>query len=228
MTRTFDWLAPVYYLIETAVFGRNLQLCRVAMMPRIPRCRRVLIVGEGDGRFLGEFLRWFPSVEVDVVDASPGMLTRARRRIGIAAGNAVRFWNSDARMDPFPAGTYDLVVTNFFLDCFDGQDLSAVICRLGEAVAPGGFWIVGDFRIPTRGGRASSRRALVKLAVMYRFFRATTTIPASRLEDPRPDLQANGFAIADAKSWQDGFLVSELWQKTTPEPPSIRQSAATP
>ena len=47
----------------------------------IPRPRRTLILGEGDGRFLCELVRAYPKVDVDCVDASETMLQLARARL---------------------------------------------------------------------------------------------------------------------------------------------------
>jgi SAM-dependent methyltransferase len=206
--RTFDALAPVYRAIEFAAFGRNLHRCRAALLPRVADRRRVLILGEGDGRFLADFLPACPLAEAEVCDISPGMVARARRRVG--ENPRVRFRTGDARTLDFPLAGFDLIVTNFFLDCFPHGQLAPLVEKLAAALAPGGLWIVGDFRLP-EVGRARSKW---KLAVMYAFFRLATRLPAAALADPNPVLRANGLECREERKWQGGFLSAALWQKS--------------
>jgi hypothetical protein len=48
---------------------------------------------------------------------------------------------------------------------------------------------------------------------MYCFFRMTTGIGATRLVDPTPELQANGFMCLQRSHWRLDLVTSELWQK---------------
>jgi ubiquinone/menaquinone biosynthesis C-methylase UbiE len=208
---TFDRLARAYQPIEYFVFGRGLQRCRVAFVPQLTDCRRVLILGEGDGRFLAAFLKANPVATVDVLDVSARMAQRAQRRIAALPGSErVRFTVADARTVEWPATSYDAIVTNFFLDCFPADQLDALIGRLAQTLSPGGRWVVGDFNMPPTG--APRRRAAVKLAVMYGFFRLAARLPAGRLVDPAPMLRRYGLELCAEKLWQGGFLRAQLWQ----------------
>ncbi len=207
--RTFDSLAPVYRVVEYAAFGRNLHRCRVAMLPHVADCRRVLVLGEGDGRFLADFLTACPVATVEVCDASGGMIARCRRRVGDQP--RVTYRTADARTLGVPPAAYDLIVTNFFLDCFPAGQLGPLVRKLADALAPGGRWIVGDFRLPETG--TPRLRAGVKLAVMYAFFRAATRLPAGSLADPNPVLRANGMERLAERTWQGGFLSAAVWRK---------------
>jgi ubiquinone/menaquinone biosynthesis C-methylase UbiE len=212
---TFDRLARVYQPIEYVVFGRWLQRCRVAFVPQLVDCRRVLILGEGDGRFLKAFLRANTVATVDVLDISARMAQLARRRVAALPGaDRVRFTVADARTAEWPATSYDAIVTNFFLDCFPADQLDALVGRLAHALAPGGRWVVGDFNLPPAG--APRRRAAVKLAVMYGFFRLAAHLPAGRLVDPAPMIQRHGLELCEEKLWQGGFLRAQLWRPAIP------------
>jgi ubiquinone/menaquinone biosynthesis C-methylase UbiE len=209
---TFDRLARVYQPIEYLVFDRWLQRCRAAFVPQLADCRRVLILGEGDGRFLAAFLKANTVATVDVLDVSSSMAQLAQRRIAALPGAAgrVRFTVADARTAELPGAAYDAIVTNFFLDCFAADQLDALIGRLVQALAPGGRWVVGDFRLPPAG--APRRRAAVKLAAMYGFFRLAAHLPAGRLVDPTPLLRRHGLELCAEKLWQGGFLSAQMWK----------------
>lgn len=180
------------------------------MLPYVTECRRALIVGDGDGRFLDALLRQNAHVEVDSVDVSPGMIALARRRIAALpdADSRVRFTIADVRSDPLPGTGYDLLVTNFVLDCFTPAELAGVIDRLTAVATPSARWVVGDFGVPAGRWRPAG---LITLAGMYAFFRIVTGISASSLVNPSPLLTARGWVATGEATWLAGFLCSRLW-----------------
>ncbi len=216
----FDWLAPAYVWLERLSYGHRLQRCRTALLGELSNAKSTLILGDGDGRFLEALLQSNPQIEVDSLDVSLGMIDLARRRIEAIPGavERVRFQMADARTADFPPGNYDLIVTNFFLDCFPQRELQDLVARLVPSLKPGGRWLVGDFRLPE--GRAARRLARIALAGMYLFFRALTRIPASRLVDPDPILQSHGLTRRTTASQMGGFLTSALWVKPETHFPS--------
>lgn len=184
------------------------------MMPYVTECRTVLIVGDGDGRFMEAFLLANPVANIDSLDISPAMIELAKRRIASIPGAAerVRFHSSDVRHDPLPGAGFDLIVTNFLLDCFPAAELEAVIHRLSAAASPKGKWIVGDFAMPRQ--RLLRPIARVLLGGMYAFFRIATRIPARSLIDPSPYLHERGWTVISESSRLGGFLLSRLWQRS--------------
>lgn len=205
----FDALAPHYRWLEAVTFGPLLQWCRTVFVPQLCDCRRALVLGDGNGRFLATLLTANPHVVVDAVDISPGMTALARERTGNSS--RVRFVVADAREHPLPEAHYDLVVTNFFLDCFERRDLRPLVTRLTAALAPGGRWVAGDFREPT--GMVARPIARLALAVMYAAFRITTRLPARRLVDPAPILAGAGLELGEERTRLHGFLTAQLWRK---------------
>jgi SAM-dependent methyltransferase len=175
--------------------------------------RRALILGDGDGRFLAELLGANSGVVVDSVDISSGMIQHARQRIARIHGGIerVRFLVADARSVPLPAAQYDLIVTNFFLDCFPAVELEAVIARVAAASGPTALWVDGDFRLPA--GRWTRIAARFALAGMYGFFRLTTRLPARQLTGPGPYLEAQGLHLIAERTWLRGFLSARVWAR---------------
>lgn len=208
---SFDVLAAPYHALERLTFGGLLHRCRTAHLDRVGHCRQALVLGDGDGRFLADLLRTNPQVRADSVDISPGMLAAARRRLRAIPGalERVRFVHADVRSAPLPDSGYDLVVTNFVLDCFRPAELTAVVSRVALACAPSAVWLDGDFRLPPSGWERAAAR--VALAGMYAFFRLATRMPNGRLTDPAPLLRAAGFRQEAEASWLRGFLSARLW-----------------
>lgn len=205
---SFDRIAPHYRWLETVAFGNQLQQARVAFVREIGGPCRVLIVGEGNGRFLAELLRVHPGLQVDCIEASARMIGLARQRVNAAQ---VRFIHAKVQDAVLEAETYDLIVTHFFLDCFDQNTLLMLIEKLALAATPAARWLVADFCEPTRGWRRWRARALITL--MYFFFQATAGIEARRLVNYRPLLRRQGFNCADEILMPSEMIRSELWER---------------
>jgi ubiquinone/menaquinone biosynthesis C-methylase UbiE len=157
---SFDRVAPHYRWLETVAFGGQLQEARVAFVREIGSPRRILIVGEGNGRFLATLVREHPGASVDCIEASARMIALARQRVNAAQ---VNFIEADLSEVALPAGAYDLVVTHFFLDCFDDHGLPLLIERLARAATPDARWLIADFHPPRRGWRRWQARGLIAI-----------------------------------------------------------------
>jgi ubiquinone/menaquinone biosynthesis C-methylase UbiE len=213
---SFDAVAPWYRTLERIAFGDDLQRCRMACLSEIAAPRRALIVGEGDGRFLVELLRLHPEVEVDCIDASERMLQLARERIAEQFGDGagrVRFQHQNIISWSPPEREYDLVVTDFVLDCFSASALNDIIKKLARAATDDATWLLADFCVPRQGMPRLCAR--VWLAAMYLFFRIAARIQATELTDPTPFMQSHGFVLARQLLFRTGLLKSEIWRRTS-------------
>lgn len=238
-----DRLAPWYRPLETLAFGRALQRRRTALLPWAlggnnrggeGPPRRVLLLGEGDGRFGAGLLAACPGLAVEVVDNSAAMLERARARYP-AGGRAATFHHAEARGwlrergEAVRAGTvppFDLVATLFFLDCFSEDELPGLTAGITGVTAPRARWLVADFRQPSGGGwRAVHAR--LWLGSMYAFFRWTTGLRTRRLADFRPHLLARGFRPERVTVAEGGLLVAEGWRRVPGEDATAPAGATT-
>ena len=73
-----DRIARWYRWIEYAGFGRTLERRRQAFLSDLADARRVLALGDGDGRALAPLLAAAPYARVDYIDVSARMLELAR------------------------------------------------------------------------------------------------------------------------------------------------------
>ena len=206
---SFDRIAPHYRWLEAVTFGTALQKARTRWIEEISAPKTVLIVGEGNGRFLRKCLRVHRNAAVDCVDTSARMLERARRYVDEGA-NRVRFFQEDI-LSWTPPGSYDLLVTNFFLDCFGPGELKLIVRKLAQAATPGAYLLLADFSVPETF--LARVHAKIWLAAMYWFFRAAAGIRATRLVDPTTELEANGFVRLTRSHWRLGLVKSDLWQR---------------
>jgi ubiquinone/menaquinone biosynthesis C-methylase UbiE len=202
--------------MEWLLAGPKLQRCRTAFLPAIPAPRNVLLLGEGNGRFLAELLRRHPAARFTCVDASARMLERARarlRRMNLDAAN-VRFVHADFLDWTPPAEQFDLIVTHFFLDCFPAYQLDLVLPRIAAVAAPEARWLLADFRQPETGWAHWRARLIIRS--MYLFFQCATRLPAGELEPVDPLLARHGFALRQRRLAEWGLLHTDWWELAAP------------
>ncbi len=214
---SFDRLAPFYRGMEFVLAGGKLQRCRLAWLDQVKDCRRVLIVGEGPGRFLTECARQLPQARIHCVDASGAMLSRAQlalRRAKLDSGRVTFEATTLPEWQP-PKGEFDLLVTHFFLDCFPPDQLQQVVSRLASGAQPGARWLLADFCEPPRG--FARWRAKMILALAYAFFNVATSLPARRLTEPDNFLRQQGLSLIGRKIYDGGLLHSDLWRAAPSE-----------
>jgi SAM-dependent methyltransferase len=208
---SFDTLAPFYRTMEFMLAGSLLQRCRTAYLPNVAGCRHALLLGEGPGRFLKVFLRMNPQAQVTCVERSPRMIEVAQRELSGCERARVQFVQADVLSWRPPQAGFDLVVTNFFLDCFRPEELSELVAMIAARATADAHWLLADFRQPERGWRRW--RGRVVLTLMYQFFRHVTALSATRLTSPDDYLKAGGFKLSARRLGNFGLLHSDLWQR---------------
>ncbi len=211
---SFDRIAPHYRWMEFVLAGGKLQRCRTAFLGEIGDAENILIVGEGNGRFLLECRGASPQARITCIDASRRMLELARVRLGRGGftDRDVEFVQADALEWRPPARAYDLIVTHFFLDCFHARQLPEVVGKLARSAALNARWLLADFRVPA--GWIAGGRGRLMLWSMYAFFRVIARLPAKRLTHPDPFLAEAGFALEQRRLSEWGLLHSDLWRNT--------------
>lgn len=213
---SFDRLAPHYRWMEWVLAGEKLQRCRVIWLDDVKSAKHALLVGEGHGRFLAECARRFPETRFTCVDASREMLNCAQSVWRKARGNPRQIEFVHAALPDWspPQNAFDLIVTDFFLDCFSPRKLPDVIAKLSAAACPGAHWLIADFCVPARGWLRI--RAQIILSLAYSFFRVATNLSASRLTAPDDLLRQHGFQLTKRRISEWGLLHADQWQLMKP------------
>ena len=209
---SFDKLAPWYHFLETISFGNQLQQCRISQIAELKEVKNVLILGDGNGRFLESLLKSNCNAEIESLDISSNMIGLANARITPLPNNSqVVFIHTDVFDWNFPKCKYDLVVTNFFLDCFTYSELTNLLEKISLSLKPQGKLIYGDFNVPN----SLLIKTLTSLLLygMYLFFRIFTQISANSLHNPTSLLVEKKFILKNEKYYLLSFLKSQLWIK---------------
>jgi len=218
---SFDTLAPHYRWMEFVLAGGKLHRCRTAFLDQIPTTRNILLLGEGHGRGLVECDRRFRNARITCVDASEAMLVQARRRWARCSTGAttVEFLHADLLQEIPATQPYDLIITNFFLDCFPPEQLERMIPRIAEVASHDACWLIADFQSADRG--LPRLRSRLMLWMMYGFFRRVTGLTAQKITAPDPYLQRAGFTLQQRLTREWGLLRSDWWQRQTDGPPAV-------
>ena len=203
-----DRLAPFYRTMEFLSAGGKLQRCRMEFLGEIPTPRAILLAGEGHGRFLPECVRRFPTARITVIDSSARMLEIAKSKVD---SDQVEFIHADFLEWDGPAASFDLIVTNFFLDCFSPEELAAVVSNLANLATPQSDWLLADFEIPSNG--LARFRSRVIIGLLYQFFHLAAGLQTRALVPPDEFLAATGFTLHRRTTRDWGLLKSEWWRR---------------
>jgi hypothetical protein len=199
----FDPIARPYRWLEYLSFGPWLGRCRSAQLEHLNGVQHALLFGDGDGRFLARLLAANPTLTADVVDSSPSI-----RRSGPQARQRICLHQADA-LDWNPRGSYDLIVSHFFLDCFYPHQLEQLFDRLLPHLRPGTQWVISEFAIPRNRFAAYFARGIIGL--LYRAFGLITGLPVRALPDYAALLLRRGFVPSHDRRYLAGLLCSQLW-----------------
>jgi ubiquinone/menaquinone biosynthesis C-methylase UbiE len=206
-----DRIAPYYESLEHLSFGKSLERRRFAFLEETRTSQRAIVCGGGDGRFLARLLRTNSKVQIDFVDISPRMIELAERRVagmGRAYRDRVRFHVGDVCEFQARSEAYDLIVTNFFLDCFSDTELANVVTRLAGWGSPRGRWLVSDFCEADGAIRHLWTSAIIR--GVYGAFRITTGLRVTSLANYMAALARVGYRLRHEETALGGLLQSSL------------------
>ena len=197
----YNRLAPVYTFLTKIVFGRSIQTSQLHFLSHLQPDHRLLILGGGSGDLLKAILEKQPKLIIDYIDISSKMIKLARQKIPAAA--TVNF--IEGTEQNIPDTTYDAVITNFYLDLFPDAALSQVIATIKKSLPTNAKWLVTDFVNEKIWHR-------IMLWIMYRFFRITTGIEASRLPHWESALLKSGIQEVESAKYYGRFIKSSVYK----------------
>ncbi|HTT51108.1 MAG TPA: class I SAM-dependent methyltransferase [Streptosporangiaceae bacterium] len=132
-----------------------------------PSPQRILDVGCGTGYLLRRLAQHCPgATELAGIDAAPAMVEAARNA---AADGRLSFLAGPAEQLPYPAGTFDVVVSTTSFDHW--ADQRAGLAQCARVMAPGGHLVLADLfsawlrptLVAGRRDKARTRRRATRL-----------------------------------------------------------------
>lgn len=204
MPMSFDSIAPVYDSLSRMVYGKSIVAAQKYFLRHIPEGSNVLIVGGGTGWIIDAILAVNKTCTIVYLEASQKMLQKAESRVGINDRARVTFL---LQSEMPTEGSYDVIITNFFLDLFLPSKLTTIFQQLKDRMKDDGQWIVTDF---VDGGKRWQR---LLLWIMYLFFRRVSKIEAASLPPWQFLLAEAGMHTVEVKYFYSGFIKTAIYRK---------------
>lgn len=221
--RNFDFVASAYPLLEFASFGNALNEARDAFLRRTARAPHVLLIGEGNGRFLAKLLARKRGGSVTVIDSSPKMLRLLAKRIdGIRRYTELKLIDADFLLWSGEQAAYDAVVTHFFLDLFRPESQLRAVRKIIEVAKPEALWVDVDYRV-------TKTKVLHRLLdwLQYRFDEIFSGVEADRQYDPLDHIIASGWSVEQERPFCGGRVSAQALRKAR-KPVFVKVSPAVP
>jgi ubiquinone/menaquinone biosynthesis C-methylase UbiE len=205
----FDFVARFYPLLERVVFGSTLNCSRSFFISRIMEGNNVLLIGEGNGRFLCEAVKRSSTPTFTVVDSSAHMLSAAARRVArIEQCPRIEFFHADILDWRPPLAHYDRIVTHFVLDLYKPYRMRRIIEKISCLASEDTLWTNVDF---TNAHQLLRQRLL--MWAQYRFFRICAGIEAPRLFDSIGYIREAGWETIEKRTLKQGWIAAYLMSR---------------
>jgi ubiquinone/menaquinone biosynthesis C-methylase UbiE len=187
----YDFLTPAFDL-TTAMLGFGASFAEgVAELAAVLPEEAVLDLGYGTGRLLVALVKRQPAARYVGVDPDPRVEAIARRRLDVVASGEVELRHGYAQDLPFPAESFDLVVSTLVFHHLPDNTKRAALAQVGRVLRPHGRFLLVDFGQPQ--------------TVMSR-----TLLTLGSLFDGRANMRANLGCRLPLMLHEAGFQVAEL------------------
>ncbi len=210
----FDRVARAYPGLEWIAYGKRLERGRLACLGELSTRRHLLLLGEGNGRFLRALLAANPACTATVVEISPRMIAQARAALHPDERARVTWRQESVLTADLPEGAFDTVVTHYLFDLFEPPDQARILQTGLNALAPGGLWQDTEF-LPDGPTRLIRLRNRLMLAMSYRFLGALCDFPARKLSDHRALMREAGLELEREEVFGHHFA-ARLWTRRGP------------
>lgn len=193
----YDALAP-YYDYLSLLLGPAYKASKRLFLDRLREGDQVLYLGGGTGANLPEILGRIGSHgRVHYIEASAQMIEKARKQLTPEQLSSIVFLHQ-SEFSKIPKCTYDVVLTQFFLDILPEDDIEKLFKELDRRIDSDTRWIFLDF-FPAVG-----RKWLIK--TMIWFFRLSTRNPRKDLPDYARYFVHYGWELEEKKWLHEGFI----------------------
>ena len=196
----FNRIYWFYDFLAKLVFGNTLEKAKRALLFILKEGDHVLIVGGGTGAILTYMDSLGIKLTIDFIEPSQGMIGKAKMR----HVNNLQLAFYGKPIEAFDGESYDVIITEFFLDLFEGKKIENLLFKIEPMLKERGYWIDIDFRKP----RKVYHKVLLKL--MFIFFHWSVNMKANSLQSTESLFLKRGIATKKEVSFMDSFVTSRL------------------
>lgn len=141
-----DWLLPLYDPIVKLLGGESARM-QLLEQASLQSGQRVLDVGCGTGTMATRIKQLHPQIEIVGIDPDPKALARARRKAS-RASVTVQFDQGFADSLPYPAESFDRVVSSFVFHHLPAEVKLKALVEMRRVLNPAGELHLADFEGP--------------------------------------------------------------------------------
>ena len=208
---TFNRVANSYQWMEKIVFLNDLEKVRNFHVSLVRDAESILLLGDGDGRFLEKISEIGTDAQILSVDSSSEMIRLSQSKIHNTRLD-VRHVCQDLQDFEFTKNFKpDLIFAHFFLDCFTENEVFLIVNRLSKSCPKSTKLVISDFFLPGKGSVSGIYRSILTY-IMIRFFRLFCRISAKKLPNIPKIMRSTGWTCTSHKSLKDGFINSWVWE----------------
>jgi len=207
----FDLIAKHYNWMEKIIFRSDLEKVRSMNLALIKNAKAILLLGDGDGRFLEQVSLMGTDAFIVSVDSSAKMIDLSKRKLEKSALNVEFNCTKIEDFQPIESFKPDLIIAHFFLDCFTHDEVKLIIDRVSEWAAVNAKFVISDFSITKK---TSFNRIYQKMLtkIMIRFFRLFCGISTRFLPNIPKIMTTQGWNCLSQESLKSEFINSWVWQ----------------
>ncbi len=207
MAANYDNAAWFYDRLAALVFGDSLNRAQRSLLHYVTTNAKILIAGGGTGKILEQLARFHPSgLQITYVEISEKMTAIARKRN--AGNNRVEFIIAPVE-EVNLARDYDVIITPFLLDNFDGATLHRLFNHLNDALPSGSIWINTDFQLTGKWWQS------VLLKTMILFFKILCGVETKGLPDTGSLFKAAGYEVMEERAFYGEFAGSRVYGRNS-------------
>lgn len=208
MNNNYDPIAKYYDVLSRAVYFRSQLKAQINQLPLIPANSNILIVGGGTGWILEEIAKVHAAgLTITYIEISAKMLEKSKKRA--VKENHITYIHSSAE-NFTTSDTYDVILTAFFFDNFEGEKVKDVFFQYHGLLRKGGLWLFSDFYYTPQSGKLWQA---FLLKTMYLFFKLISNIEAHVLVNMEPYFAAESYQQIKAAFYYGGFIKSIVYRK---------------
>jgi tRNA (cmo5U34)-methyltransferase len=200
LARGFNRLAPMYDSLALLVIGKGIRTSQLYFLNHLKEKKELLILGGGTGWILPFILKLNPNLHIDYIDVSSNMIDKAK--VNATESLNVRF--IEGTEGSIPNKKYDCVITNFYLDLFNDEQLNLVIKKIKGSLTSNSCWIATDFVSNKKWHKAM-------LWIMYKFFSFATGLKTSALPAWEVGLKHAGGNLIETQMSSRKFIKSVVF-----------------
>jgi len=204
MSNNFDKVAWAYDFLGRLVFGGAIKKSQLSFLDQVEAGDNVLILGGGTGWILSELDNIGTKMNVIYIDASAQMVKRSKKR---APFKNIQVDFICGTEKDIPDHTFDAVITNFFLDVFNKDNLPLVMGAINRHLKRGGLWLFTDFR------RNDKYWQKILLKVMHWFFIVGANLESRELKDFSIYFKTLGLTLKRRVLFRGDMIESVLYKK---------------